>query len=265
MINYFLGLNYFYQTLIACFFTWGVTALGAGAVFLFKKPNKLLLNLMLSFAAGVMIAASFFSLLLPAIELAETLNSTAYIVPTIGFLLGGMLIVFSEKFMNYIFRKKGVDHSPSKRRSFLLVSAITLHNIPEGMAIGVAFAAASSGIAGYSVIGAVLLAVGIGLQNFPEGVSVSVPLVKEGYSAKKSFFFGQLSGFVEPISGILACSFVYVARGMLPFMLSFAAGAMIGVVASELIPESSKHSKNITTIGTVVGFAVMMLMDVALG
>ena len=261
------------QALIATLFTWGVTALGAALVFFFKNINQNTLNAMLGFAAGVMTAASFWSLLAPGIEMAEELGQTPWLTAVIGFLAGGLFLLIIDKLLPHL--HSGMDTSEAEgiktnwQRSVLLVLAITLHNIPEGLAVGVAFGAVAYGLPSASLAGAVALAIGIGLQNFPEGAAVSIPLRREGFSRRKSFFYGQISGIVEPISGVLGAFAVIAMRPILPYALAFAAGAMIYVVVEELIPEGQKTGigvrADITTIGYMLGFAVMMLLDVALG
>lgn len=262
------------QALIATLFTWGVTALGASLVFFFKTINKTLLNGMLGFAAGVMIAASFWSLLAPGIEMAEELGQIPYLTAVIGFLAGGGFLFLVDKLLPHL--HLGLDTSKAEgiktnwQRSILLVLAITLHNIPEGLAVGVAFGAVASGIgSSASLAGAVALAIGIGLQNFPEGAAVSIPLRREGFSRKKAFLYGQASGIVEPISGVIGAYAVIKMRPILPYALAFAAGAMIYVVVEELIPEAQREEggskTDIATIGCLLGFAVMMFLDVALG
>ncbi len=259
--------------LIATLGTWFVTALGAATVVFFKNPNQKVLNLMLGFAAGVMIAASFWSLLQPAIERAEETSSLpAYLIVTIGFLSGAVFLWASDKIVTYMRNKtNSVQGSPNQRfnRIIMLILSITLHNIPEGLAVGVAFGTLQGG--NYSLeelMGAVIIAVGIGLQNFPEGAAVSIPLRREGYSRKKSFWWGQASGLVEPIAGVLGALLVIHMVQILPLALSFAAGAMILVAVHELIPECQSNKQAhpyVATTGIVLGFAVMMLLDVMLG
>lgn len=261
------------QALFATLFTWGVTALGASLVFFFKRINKNVLNGMLGFAAGVMIAASFWSLLAPGIEMAEELGQIAWITAAIGFLGGGVFLFSVDKLLPHL--HLGLETSQAEgiktswQRSVLLVLAITLHNIPEGLAVGVAFGAVAYGLPSASLAGAVALAIGIGLQNFPEGAAVSIPLRREGFSRTKAFFYGQASGIVEPIAGVIGAIAVVAMRPLLPYALSFAAGAMIYVVVEELIPEAQQGEGNvktdIATIGCMLGFAVMMILDVALG
>ena len=270
MFEYFSGLHPVYQALIATLFTWFMTALGAGLVFFFKTIKRNALDAMLGFAAGVMIAASYWSLLAPAIEMAEGSNLPAWVPATSGFLAGGAFLWIIDKLLPHLhpgFPKEEAEGlSTSWRRSVLLVLAITIHNIPEGLAVGVAFGALAADLPSASLGGAIALAVGIGIQNFPEGTAVSVPLRREGFSRLKSFWYGQLSGLVEPIAGVLGAVAVIFMKPMLPYALSFAAGAMIYVVVEELIPESQleKHT-DVATIGAMMGFAVMMTLDVALG
>lgn len=257
------------QALLATLFTYGVTALGAALVFFFRQVNRKVLDSMMGFGAGVMIAASFWSLLNPAISLCAELGYHDWLIPALGFLTGGLFIIAGDRLLSkcsFEDLKHLKDHQPQGlRRSILLVTAITLHNIPEGMAVGVAFGGAASAIAGADTWGALLLAVGIGLQNFPEGASVSLPLRRDGWSRRKCFFYGQFSGLVEPIAGVIGALAAVTMQAILPFLLAFSAGAMIAVCASELIPESSRTNKNLATLGVTVGFIVMMVMDVALG
>lgn len=269
-MEWFISLDPVIQALIATGFTWFVTALGSATVFIFKKINKKVLNGMLGFAAGVMIAASFWSLLAPAISMAEEAGMIAWVPAVIGFLAGGAFLWLVDVVMPHL--HIGPQEEPEGiktgwKRSVLLVLAITLHNIPEGLAVGVAFGAVAADSPVTSLTGAVALALGIGLQNFPEGAAVSVPLRREGLSRMKSFIYGQASGLVEPVAGVLGALAVIIMKPILPYALSFAAGAMIYVVVEELIPEAQqeKHHSNIGTVGAMLGFAVMMLLDVALG
>jgi ZIP family zinc transporter len=270
LIDFFSGLGPIYQALIATLFTWFVTALGASLVFFFKSINRKTLDSMLGFAAGVMIAASYWSLLAPAIEMAEGSGIPAWVPATSGFLLGGGFLWLIDKLLPHVhpgFPKEEAEGiSTSWQRSVLLVLAITIHNIPEGLAVGVAFGALAADLPSATLGGAIALALGIGIQNFPEGTAVSVPLRREGISRFKSFWYGQLSGVVEPIAGVLGAIAVIYMRPILPYALAFAAGAMIYVVVEELIPESQleKHT-DVATIGAMLGFAVMMTLDVALG
>lgn len=254
----------FWLTLIATGFTWGVTALGAAMVFFFKNVNRKIMDILMGFSAGVMIAASFWSLLSPAIELSGELGYIKWLWPAIGFLVGGLFVVGASKLLDRALSSR-TDHAPSLKRSILLVSSITLHNIPEGLSVGVAFGAMALAIPGCEIVGATLLAIGIGIQNFPEGASVSLPLRREGMGRGKAFFYGQASGFVEPCAAIIGYFLATAMRAVLPFALAFSAGAMISVVTSELIPESAKEHKNLAVVGCIVGFLVMMILDVALG
>ncbi len=269
-IQWFENLGPISQTLLATGFTWFVTALGSGVVFLFKSINRKVLDGMLGFAAGVMIAASFWSLLAPAIEMAEESNLPSWMPATAGFLLGGAFLWLVDKLLPHLhigFPMEEVEGvKTSWHRSVLLVLAITLHNIPEGLAVGVAFGALTANLPSATLAGAVALALGIGIQNFPEGAAVSVPLRREGMSVLKSFWYGQLSGIVEPIAGVLGAAAVILMQPILPYALAFAAGAMIFVVVEELIPESQlEKNTDIATMGAMLGFAVMMTLDVALG
>lgn len=267
MIDKILSLNPIIQALLATIFTWSVTAIGASLVYFFKKINKSLMDGMLGFAAGVMIAASFFSLIAPSIDMAKTLNLTPWLIVFIGFFSGGVLLFIGDKIYDiYEKRHPNNDNSFSKKRVIMLISSITLHNIPEGMAVGVAFGSVVYGLNGATLISAWTLALGIGLQNFPEGTAVSMPLRREGISRNKSFFIGQLSGIVEPIAGVIGAILVIKVQILLPFLLSFAAGAMIYVVVEELIPESQTNKKkDLMALFTLIGFSVMMILDVALG
>lgn len=269
-MDYFLSLNPILQALLATIFTWGVTALGAAGIFLSKTINRKLLDVMLGFAAGVMIAASYWSLLAPSIEMAETNGQIGWFPATVGFLAGGAFLFGIDKLLPHLHFDAPIESAEGLkttwRRSVLLVSAITLHNIPEGLAVGVAFGAAATSLDQSLVPGAIALAIGIGLQNFPEGLSVSAPLRREGMSRMKSFLYGQASGMVEPIAGVLGALLVIIVKPILPYALAFAAGAMIFVVAEELIPESQAGDNgDLATIGLLVGFTVMMILDVALG
>jgi len=258
------------QALFATLFTWAVTALGAAFVFVNKTISRKLLVSMLGFAAGVMIAASFFSLLLPAIDMAEANGTPGWLPAVVGFLAGGAFLYAVDKVLPHVHPGLSTDQSEGIKthwqRSVLLVLAITLHNFPEGLAVGVAFGAVAAGIPAASLASALALAIGIGLQNFPEGMAVSMPLRGEGVSRKKAFLLGQASGIVEPIAGVLGALAVISMQSILPYALSFAAGAMIYVVIEELIPESQRDtSTDIATLGAMLGFAVMTFLDVALG
>ena len=264
MIEIFAGFPHVIQALIATGFTWGVTAAGAAVVFLMRHPRKTFLDGMLGFAAGVMLAASFWSLLEPAISMAESLRMNGWLTSLIGFMGGGALLFLGDCFYARMIQRE--DRQTTSKRCAMLILSITLHNIPEGMAVGVAFGSLAYHLEGATLTAALLLAIGIGLQNFPEGMAVSVPLLREGYSRRKAFMIGQLSGIVEPIAGVLGALLVLRVRLMLPYMLAFAAGAMIYVVCEELIPESQQgRHKDVMAFFTLIGFAVMMVMDVALG
>jgi zinc transporter, ZIP family len=270
MLEWFSSLDHIVQALLATIFTWGVTAIGASLVFFFKSVNRKVLDVMMGFAAGVMIAASFWSLLAPAIDMAKSDGGIPWLPAITGFMAGGIFLRLIDKVLPHLhvgFPKEEAEGiKTSWQRSVLLVLAITLHNIPEGLAVGVAFGALNANLPSASLSGAIALAIGIGLQNFPEGASVSLPLRREGYSRTKSFVYGQFSGMVEPIAGVLGALLVIVAKSILPYALSFAAGAMIFVVVEELIPESHLgKNTDIATMGTMLGFAVMMFLDVALG
>ncbi len=260
------------QVLIATGFTYGMTALGAALVFLTREVKQWVLDAMLGFAAGVMIAASYFSLLEPAIAIAEASGASPWIPAVVGFLAGGVFLRGLDRILPHLHPGSSMDEAEgvktSWQRSILLVSAITLHNIPEGLAIGVAFGAVASGLSGVpeasSLAAATALAFGIGLQNFPEGTAISMPLRREGVSPSKSFFFGQLSAVVEPVAGVIGVVAVYLAQPLLPYALAFAAGAMIFVVVEELIPESQRGGHaDLAAMALMVGFAVMMTLDVA--
>ncbi len=270
MIAFLEGYSPIMQALFGTFFTWGVTALGSAGVFLTKEVSRKLLNGMLGFASGVMIAASYWSLLAPAIEMSQDLSVPAWFPAAAGFLLGGAFLFGVDKLLPHLHMGRDITEAEgvksSWQRSVLLITAITLHNIPEGLAVGVAFGAAAAGIEGAGIASAVALALGIGIQNFPEGLAVSAPLRREGWKVGKAFVYGQFSGMVEPIAGLIGAAATLLMRPLLPYALSFAAGAMIYVVAEELIPESKcEGHTDIPTIGVMLGFTVMMLLDVALG
>jgi len=263
-------LNPVWLALLATLFTWGVTALGAAMVFFFKNVDRRVFDGMLGFAAGVMIAASFWSLLAPAIEMAQDEGNTGWFQAAIGFLLGGLFVGAIDKVLPHL--HLGLPKSQAEgiktqwQRSILLVMAITLHNLPEGLAVGVAFGAAASGQSAATIGAAVALAIGIGLQNFPEGMAVSIPLRREGLDRSEAFMYGQASGMVEPIGGVIGALAVQLVTPLLPYALAFAAGAMLFVVVEELIPESQQsHNTDLATAFTLLGFVVMMVMDVALG
>jgi ZIP family zinc transporter len=256
--------------LLATLFTWGVTALGAASVFMPFNMSQRMLDAILGFAGGVMMAASFWSLLAPSIEMSEAMGMIPWLPPLIGFLLGGACLRGIDFILPHLHvatpapNLEGVK--TSWQRSILLSLAITLHNIPEGLAVGVAFGAVGMGIESATIAGAVALALGIGLQNFPEGIAVAMPLRREGMTRWRSFLYGQLSALVEPVAGVIGAAAVVAARPLLPFALSFAAGAMIFVVVEDVIPEAySGGHVDAATMGVLIGFAVMMTLDVALG
>lgn len=269
-MEHILGYNPVLLALCATLFTWALTAMGSSMVFFFKTIDKRVLNSMLGFAAGVMIAASFWSLLKPAIEMSEARGGTPWIPAVVGFLAGGACLLLIDKILPHLHLGLALDQAEGIRtrwqRSILLILAITLHNIPEGLAVGVAFGALAGTGDMATLGGAVALAFGIGLQNFPEGAAVSIPLRREGFSRFRAFWYGQLSGVVEPAAGVLGAYLVLAMTPILPYALAFAAGAMIFVVVEELIPESQTGSEtDLSSTGAMLGFATMMLLDVALG
>ncbi|MFZ4450872.1 ZIP family metal transporter [Salibacterium aidingense] len=268
-MEYFLSLHPVMQAFLGTLFTWGMTAFGAGAVFFSRGTNHRLMDGMLAFAGGVMIAASFWSLLAPAIDMAEDSVVPGFIPALIGFLLGGALLLLVDKILPVINHDRyfaEIKNIKAKHRTALLVFSVTLHNIPEGLAIGVAFGALAAEFSNASIGGAVALALGIGIQNFPEGMAVSMPLYREGMSKWKSFMYGQFSGMVEPIAAVFGAVAIILVDPLLPYALSFAAGAMIFVVAKEIIPGSQERGYvQFSSICLMIGFAVMMTLDVALG
>lgn len=265
MVDFFVNLSPVWQALLATLFTWGVTMLGASIVFFFKKVNKSIMDALLGFSAGVMIAASFWSLLDPAINMAESLKMNSWLIVFLGFFSGGLLLYIGDKVYSSFNKNKKYQNDKLKR-CLMLIFSITLHNIPEGLVVGVAFGSLAYSLNGSNLASAITLAIGIGLQNFPEGSAVSLPLRREGFSRKKAFFYGQLSGMVEPISAVIGAILVLKIQSILPFLLAFAAGAMIYVVVEELIPESqSNKKKDLMALFTLIGFSVMMILDVALG
>ena len=257
-----LHINPILLALIATLFTYFMNLLGSCTVLLFKEVSKNVLDCFLAFGAGIMIASSFFSLLNPAIDKANQLNMISWLVISIGFLFGGLFIILSDIFLTKLLANKYIKTS---NRSILMFSAITLHNVPEGMAIGVAFASLFNNPDMSILISSIMLAFGIGIQNFPEGVATSLPLRREGVSKGKALFIGQASGLVEPFAGVLGCVFTLYVNSILPLLLSFSAGAMIATCVSELIPEASKSHKTESTLWFTLGFIVMMILDVALG
>lgn len=270
MISSLENLNPILQALFATLFTWGLTALGAGAVFVGKEVSQKVMDGLLGFAGGVMIAASYWSLLAPAIEMSEGGGVPAWLPAMVGFLFGGIFLRGIDKVLPHLHigfpMEEAEGPQTTWRRTTLLILAITLHNIPEGLAVGVAFGAAAANLEAATLAGAITLAVGIGIQNFPEGMAVSMPLRREGISKGKSFFYGQLSAAVEPIAGVVGAAAVLISRPILPYALSFAAGAMIFVVVEEVVPESQRKGfTDVATMGAMIGFAVMMVLDVAFG
>jgi ZIP family zinc transporter len=269
-MDWFMEQNAVFQAFLATLFTWGVTALGAALVFTARDISKRTLDIMLGFAGGVMIAASYWSLLAPAIEMSGYLGDFAFVPAAVGFVLGAAFLRLVDMILPHLHLNAPMSEAEgiktSWRRSTLLVTAITLHNIPEGLAVGVAFGAVAAGLDSATLGGAISLALGIGIQNFPEGTAVSVPLRREGMSRAKSFMYGQASGMVEPVAAVLGAAAVLLARPMLPYALAFAAGAMIFVVVEEVIPESqSSGNGDLATMGVIFGFTLMMVLDVALG
>lgn len=260
-----LTLSPFVQALLATVMTWGLTALGAAAVLLAKRPHPTLLDAMLAFGAGVMLASSYWSLLAPAIDLAGEVGQVPFLTVAGGFLTGGLVLMLSDAILSRQ-TAKHMALADSRRRSILLMSSITLHNIPEGLAVGVTFGALEAMPTTAALTGAWMLALGIGLQNMPEGAAVSLPLRREGMGRGKAFFFGQASALVEPVAGVLGALLAVHVQGILPFALAFAAGAMVVVVIAELVPESqrSRHPA-MMTLATMLGFVTMMVLDVALG
>jgi len=269
MIDFISTLSPVMQALLATLFTWGMTAIGAALVFTTKTVNQKLMDGMLGSAGGIMIAASFWSLLSPAIEMSEGGPFPTWFPAAVGFLLGGFFLWAADKIIPHLHPSSTLDHAEGihpkgKKRSTLLVFAITLHNIPEGLAIGVAFGAVAAGYPTASLAAAVALAIGIGIQNLPEGTAVSMPLRREGMSRRKSFFYGQFSGMVEPIAAIIGVLAVTFMTPVLPFALAFAAGAMIFVVVEEVIPGSQENGNgDLATVCLMLGFTVMMILDVA--
>lgn len=265
MINYFLNLTPIWQALIAGCFTFLVTSLGAAVVFVFKSVNKNIMDSMLAISAGIMLSASFFSLLNPAVEIAEELNLKVWLVVFIGIIFGGILLFAGDKLLEFLSKNKD-SGSLSLRRCAMLFTSITLHNIPEGLVVGVAFGAIAYGIDNATVFAAISLTIGIAIQNFPEGSAISLPLRREGLSRFKSFMFAMLSGIVEPIAAVIGALLVMKIQIILPFILSFAAGAMIFVISMELIPESqSNKKKDLMAFLTLLGFSIMMVLEIVLG
>lgn len=270
MIDFLQNLDPVAQALIATLFTWGMTALGAAIVFMAWDMSRKMLDGMLGFAGGVMIAASFWSLLVPAIEMADGVEFPKWFPAAAGFLVGGIFLRIADKVLPHLHIGFPIEEAEgiktTWRRTTLLILAITLHNIPEGLAVGIAFGAIASGIPSATLAGAMALAIGIGIQNFPEGTAVAMPLRREGMSRLKSFWYGQLSAIVEPIAAVFGAVAVIAVKPILPYALGFAAGAMIFVVVEEVIPESQRNgSTDFATMGAIIGFTIMMVLDVAFG
>jgi len=258
MVEFFSNLNPVLQALLATLMTYGFTMAGSALVFFFKHTNRNVMDTMLGLAGGVMIAASFFSLISPAIERAEELGQIPWLVVSVGFFLGGVLLFIADKISSKVLKNE------STKKNLMLMLSITIHNIPEGMVVGLAFGSLIYG--NTTLSSALMLALGIGIQNFPEGSSISLPLRRSGMSRKKAFFWGQISGIVEPIAGVLGALLVMKIQWILPISLAFAAGAMIYVVVEEIIPESQTNKrKDLMAFATLIGFIIMMVLDVGLG
>ncbi|MBW7914380.1 MAG: ZIP family metal transporter [Taibaiella sp.] len=271
LTEFFVSIGPVKSALLATVFTWLVTGAGASLVFFFKSMHRGVLDAMLGFTGGVMVAASFWSLLNPAIEMSERMYPDMIWMPAaVGFFLGAMFIFVLDRFTPHLHINFGIEETEGVKtklhRTTLLILAITLHNIPEGLAVGVLFGAAALGMPDASVAGAIALAIGIGIQNFPEGIAVSMPLRRHGVSRLKSFWYGQLSAIVEPFAGVIGALAVIYVQPILPFALAFAAGAMIFVVVEEVIPETQRDKyTDVAVLGFIGGFLVMMILDVALG
>lgn len=269
-VEFFYALNAIQQAFLATLFTWGVTALGAAGVFFFKTINTKIMDGLLGFTGGVMIAASFWSLLAPSIEMAEASHSPAWLPASVGFLTGGIFLRVIDHLVPHLhlgFPKEATEGIKTHwHKTLLLLLAITIHNIPEGLAIGVAFGSVAAGFPTANLAGAMALALGIGIQNFPEGFAVSMPIRRSGASRIKSFWYGQLSAVVEPIAAVIGAAIVTISSSILPYALGFAAGAMIFVSIEEVIPESQRaNNTDISTMSAMIGFTIMMVLDVAFG
>lgn len=270
ILKFFRSIDPLYAALLATVFTWLVTAIGASLVFFFKTINRKVLDIMLGFTGGVMIAASFWSLLAPAIDISENLSVPKWFPAASGFLAGALVLFGLDKLLPHLhINFEPIEQEGPKKnwsKTVLLVFAITLHNIPEGLAVGIGFGAVAANIPGAEIGGAVALAIGIGLQNLPEGTAIAVPLRRNGLSRLKSFWWGQLSAVVEPFAGVAGALFVIQVAAILPYALSFAAGAMVYVVVEEVIPETQRDKyTDFATLGFVLGFVVMMILDVSVG
>lgn len=265
MVSFFMSFPFEWQALLMGLLTWFITALGSSLVFFFKKVSSSILNIMMGVSAGIMISASIWSLLNPAIEQATKLEMTAWLVASLGFMVGCIFLYLSDIFFERLLSKNKRQYSKLKR-IWMLVFSITLHNIPEGLAIGVAFGSLAFNNSPALFTSAVALAIGIGIQNFPEGCAISLPLRREGISRFKAFLAGALSAIVEPISAFCGALLVLKVQNILPFFLAFAAGAMMYVVVKELIPESQQDkNSNLMALFTLIGFTIMMVLDIALG
>lgn len=269
IVDFFAELSPVYAALLATLFTWGMTALGASSVFFMKTMNRAVLDGMLGFTGGVMVAASFWSLLLPSIQMTEGEGFTKVIPAASGFFLGALFIFVLDKILPHLHinfkesEKEGIK--TPWRKSTLLMLAITLHNIPEGLAIGIMFGGFGAGLPEASIGAAVALSLGIGIQNLPEGMAVAMPMRRNGASRWRSFNYGQLSAIVEPVFGVIGVLAISFFTPILPYALAFAAGAMIFVVVEEVIPETQRDKfTDVATIGFIIGFILMMTLDVSL-
>lgn len=270
MIDFFLNLHPIIQAFLATCFTWAMTALGAATVFMTKDLSRKILDGMLGFSGGVMIAASIWSLLIPSIQMSEGSDFPAWFPAVVGFLIGGIFLLGIDRILPHLHLGFPIQEAEGIKtnweRVILLILAITLHNVPEGLAVGVAFGAVVSGLSDGALFSATALAIGIGIQNFPEGVAVSIPLRREEMPRLKCFWYGQLSAIVEPVAGVIGAGAVILIQPILPYALSFAAGAMIFVVIEELVPESQRNGNvDLSTMGVMLGFVVMMILDVSFG
>lgn len=263
MLEFLNAIPTFWQCVICAVFCFLCTTFGAMLIFAFKNKSPDQMSKLLALAGGIMIASSFFSLLSPAIEACEENNLPIYLFVAIGFLVGGLFIVLSDKILDKFFNFERFAKHRAMKRAVVFTGSIVIHNIPEGMAVGVAFGSIATATGQPSAVAAILLAVGIGIQNIPEGLTVALPLRAQGVSTKKAFIVGMMSGSVEPLFAVLAFALCFYVTSILPFLLSFAAGAMVAVAACELIPEATKCGKNKATIFMVIGFAVMALLDTA--
>ena len=259
MFNYFCGLSPIIQAFLGGCFTWFITSLGAAIVFFVRNENEKLMKRLSGFAGGIMLSAAFWSLLKPAVEISDDVGLCSWLIISLGFLFGVMLLVVFDLICKRIYSNK----KNSYKRSWLVILSITLHNIPEGLIVGVAFGSVVNGLSDYSIIEALLLTLSIAIQNFPEGCSISLPLKRDGYSHKKAFLIGQSSALVEPVSAVLGALLVMKIQLILPFLLAFAAGAMIFVVISELIPDMHDNGY-LTKLIFLVGFVIMMILDIGI-